>query len=713
MQHANRLTALEACSPEESFRQLFTVLDSLDAVVYVTDILTHEILFINRKGMRDVGVDNTVLGRKCWKVMQQDQDGPCPFCTNDKIVDAQGDPTGVYTWEFQNTHNGRWYFLQDRAIRWTDGRVVRMEIATDITERKLAEIAQLKRDAILKAVSWASERFLAEGDWRNHLPDLLRLLGQATNVSRVYVFRNSYAPDGSERMNHLLEWTAPGVPSEIENPGITNVSYEEAGAGRWRTFFLNRQPVAGNVAEAPPEERKALEAQGIISIAAVPIYTEETWWGFMGFDECRSERRWTPAELDALQAAAGILGAALKRHSIEKDLRRLTSRAEESSRAKSEFLANMSHEIRTPLNGVLSMLQLLTCTPLTEEQLEYIQNAETAGKSLLEIINDILDLSKIEAGRMEIEPYNFQLSRMLSSIANIFNQQLQGKHITLNWGIEFGTPEWLLGDAGRIRQILFNLIGNAVKFTKKGSIEVEAFAQPCPEDDESIQLNITVTDTGIGIPKNKLDAIFEPFTQVEGVRTRRFGGTGLGLNIVKRLVELMHGTVSISSTVYKGTSVRFDVRVKQGIAPAQAGEACIMPAFRVSKQYTILLAEDNPINRLAASRFLEKAGHTITCVNDGKMVLEELKTNDYDCVVMDIQMPTMDGMEAVIAIRQGQAGEINREIPVVALTAHAMRGDREAILRAGFTDYLAKPVDMDALLITIANQMRCIQPPEQ
>jgi len=705
MAHGDQLTVFQFSSPEENFQRLFTVLDSLDAVVYVADIATNELIFLNRKSMNDVGVDQNAIGRKCWEVLQRDQTGPCPFCTNDKIVDQNGKPKDVHIWEFQNTSNGRWYYIQDRAIHWPDGRLVRLEIATDITERKQNELALLKRDAILEAMNWASERFLAEGYWHKHIPEFLKRLGKATDVSRVHVFKNYYAQDGSERMTPLVEWGAKGVQRKIGKTKFLDIGYEEAGAGRWKKRFLKHKMIAGNVIEFPKKERNLLEQQDIISLAAAPIYLDGHWWGFIGLDECRTERDWSSAELDALQTAASILSAALKRHTIEKDLRTLTLKAEESSQAKSEFLANMSHEIRTPLNGVLSMLQLLACTELSTEQLEYIQNAETAGKSLLEIINDILDLSKIEAGKMEIEPSSFQLSKMLSSVANIFNQQLKDKDITLSWGIESGTPEWLLGDAGRIRQILFNLMGNAVKFTHKGSIRVEALARPDPVVDKSIQLNITVSDTGIGIPKDKLAVIFEPFTQVEGALTRRFTGTGLGLAIVKRLVDLMHGAISITSTVNKGTSIRFNVSVRPGTAPDHMGDVCIVPEFSVSKRYSILLAEDNPVNRLAASRFLEKAGHNVTSVNDGQKVLEELQVNDYDCVIMDIQMPTMDGLETLQAIRDGKGGEAHRKIPVVALTAHAMRGDRESIIQAGFNDYLAKPVDMDTLLISIANQL--------
>ncbi|KAB1440329.1 ATP-binding protein [Pseudodesulfovibrio senegalensis] len=696
-------TATDKAAAEMERQRLFTILNSLDAVVYAADIHTHEILFLNTKALDDIDGDQSIIGRKCWTVMQKEQTGPCPFCTNDKLLDENGEPNGVHTWEFQNTGNQRWYLIRDRAIYWPDGRLARLEIATDITERKQSENAIRHREAILRAVSWASERFLEGSDLHRHTATLLQKLGKGTDVSRVYIFKNSTAPDGTTLMNYRHEWVASDTKSEIDNESLQAVSYEKAGAARWKQAFLNHEYIAGHVQDMPEKERHALGSQGIKSIVAFPIYAGNLWWGFIGFDECRKERQWTHAELDALQAAASIIGAGLLKNKTEQELRHTKNIAEQANNVKSQFLANMSHEIRTPLNGVLSMLQLLDCSEPRADQREYIRNALSAGRSLLQIINDILDLSKIEAGHMEIDTHNFHLPSMLASTTALFNEQLAGADVQLSWNMNVGVPEWIVGDEGKIRQILYNLVGNAVKFTRKGHVTIEVLPVRPLGDTPKEGLRFKITDTGIGIPEHVQQSIFEPFTQGIQPTEQRMAGTGLGLNIVKRLIALLDGTISLESSPGKGTTVTFVIAVEPGSKTIQTLR--VSPGNQGSHHFSVLLADDNAINRLSSGKFLEKAGHTVTAVQDGYEVLEQLAANHFDCVVMDIQMPSMNGLDTTRAIRNGTNG-IDPDIPVVALTAHAMRGDREKILECGADDYLAKPVDMDSLVMAVENVVR-------
>ncbi len=687
-------------------QRLFTILNSLDAAVYATDIKTDAILFLNNKAIVEIGRSDDLIGRKCWTVMQKGQNGPCPFCTNHKLLDENDEPTGVHTWEFQNTGNKRWYFIQDRAIRWPDGRLARLEIATDITERKQNETAIQSREAILKAVSWASERFLTDNDLHRHTTTLLEKMGNGADVSRVYIFKNSEDDCGTILMNHHHEWTASHAKAEINNPGLRGLSYEESGAGRWKIFFEKRKFIVGHIREMPPEEQSVLEVQGIKSVVAFPIYRGDKWWGFIGFDECRWEREWSHAELDALQAAASIIGAGLLKNKIEQDLRETKKIAEKANNVKSQFLANMSHEIRTPLNGVLSMLQLLDCSAPTSEQREYILNALNAGRSLLQIINDILDLSKIETGHVEVEENNFHLPSLLGVVTALFNDQLEASHVHLSWNMNVQTPEWILGDEGKLRQILYNLIGNAVKFTTEGSIDIEISTTNNATTEQNLELVFTITDTGLGIPTSQQEEIFDPFTQGEQPFEQRQSGTGLGLSIVQQLISVLGGTISLKSVAGKGTKITFTIKATHG---TKSSATCAPePPLAQKRQYTLLVADDNAINRLSSCRFLEKAGHTVISVQDGTEVLKQLATNRIDCVIMDVQMSNMNGLEATRAIRKGVNG-IDANTPIIALTAHAMRGDRENILACGVSGYLAKPVDMNTLVKTVERAVRLRQ----
>ncbi|AGW14181.1 putative signal transduction histidine kinase with CheB and CheR activity [Megalodesulfovibrio gigas DSM 1382 = ATCC 19364] len=368
--------------------------------------------------------------------------------------------------------------------------------------------------------------------------------------------------------------------------------------------------------------------------------------------------------------------------------------AEAATKAKSEFLANMSHEIRTPLNGIMGMLQLLQTTTIDAEQAEYVTTAVQSSRRLTRLLSDILDLSRVEAGKMDIVMQSFDFNDAMEAVIHLFVPTAVQKQLRLSMHINPAIPSRLVGDAARLQQVLSNLIGNALKFTNAGSVLVEAHPLPA-RNAEEYRVFFTVTDTGIGIPDDKLGLLFKPFTQVGQGYQREFQGAGLGLSICRRLVELMGGNISIESEPNEGTSFNFCITF--GVAAQVGYELAMKTTLEDERRLSILVAEDDPVNRVFTVRMAEKLGHRVVAVVNGQEVLEALGTDEFDLILMDIQMPAMDGVEATQRIRAGEAGKDKACIPIVALTAYSMAGDRERFLAAGMSGYLAKPVELEAL----------------
>jgi PAS domain S-box-containing protein len=613
--------------------------------------------------------------------------------------------TGTLQIEFRIAMKGgttSWLELRASPVEYEGTRAL-IGAAHDITEKKRAQDELEKSDRIIKAVGEATSVLLRSIDSRKGITTVLGLIGQATSVDRVYVFENHPHPDtGEPAISERFEWSRTEADALIHDPSRQNIPYAQY-LRRWHDVLRRGETIRGNFRDFPKDEQEFLARRDIASTMVVPVFLNNTFWGFAGLDQCREERIWTDGEVSVLSAAAVSIGMAIVRAGAEKHLERLAAesssakvRAEAASRAKSEFLANMSHEIRTPMNGIIGMTELVLGTSLTKEQRNYLHTVKFSAESLLRLLNDILDFSKIEAHRLQLEHARFDIRDAIGVTMRMFALPAEQKGLELTCHIDQDIPAGIVGDRNRLIQVISHLIDNAVKFTHAGEVGVSV--DLLNRTAHGVNIHFAVRDTGIGISSEKKKAIFLPFIQAETSTSQLSGGKGLGLTIASKLVTMMGGTLEVDSTGGVGSSFHFALE-------------CDVPAKTPGED------EESFSSTLAGKRILAACANTTTLGSLLSMLISwQMDTRaavDADGVAAELRNAAEAGVPfrflLIDSVLTGAAGCVaavrampaSKDLSVIVMTSAAQQGAGDRWHEMGVTTSLKKPVLSSDLLAAL------------
>ncbi len=619
-----------------------------------------------------------------------------------------------------------------------DGKKLIIAVARDISERKAADESILREAAVNRSLAEIASALTQPDKAMPEIATEVQKHAQALTRSN-FGYVSSIDPETGDNVVHTFSAMMDEAQCQVMEKKVCFPCSEDGYSGLWGHCLNTLEPFFSNNPGSHPSARGIPEGHVPIDrFLSVPAVYEGQLYGQIAV--ANADRDYTAEDLKAVGAMAHLFAMSVARWRSDEELGRALKQAEAANKAKSQFLANMSHEIRTPMNGIIGMTNLLMDTSLTSKQKDYAETISSSGRILLNLINDILDISRIEAGKLDLDRKNFDLQSTVEDTIRIFQSQAEDKGLTISWDIHPGVQRCIRGDWVRLQQIIINLMGNAVKFTKNGDISLTVQQEEKGQDRDPglIFLRFAVQDTGIGMPTDKIKNLFRPFYQLDSSITRRYGGTGLGLVISKRLVRMMGGEIGVDSVEGRGSTFWFtagfekcnqEELVVPGIRSELGALTEDMPDKRVFDK-TILLVEDNETNQMVAKAILNRLGYKdIHSAYNGLEALEMLAVKKYDLILMDCQMPELDGFEATKRIRQmtnderavtnfqsssqksdfgslkgGQdnsasslAHNSSFRIPIIAMTALAMKGDKEKCIEAGMDDYLVKPIQPEVL----------------
>ncbi|WP_035068749.1 ATP-binding protein [Nitratidesulfovibrio termitidis] len=762
---------------EEAMRRFRAALDATAEAIFLIDPVSGLHVDVNRGACALLG-----LSRQQLLTM-----GPCdinPTLTRDRCLEISRTVLGGTPLLDQETRycrsDGSLVPVELSTSAWHSARGdLIVAVARDISERVRIRNEMQLRLLYDRVLSTCARDLLARPCADDTLRVVLESLREAAGACRVYIFENHQDAQGKPCCSQRYERCAPGVPPQIDNPLLRDVPYATV-IPRWRHELEAGRVIRGPVATFPESERVVLESQGIRSLLVLPIVAQGRWYGFIGFDDTRRPRVWESVDLKFLQTAGEIIGAALERRRTEQTLAESARGLEEASRAKSEFLANMSHEIRTPLNAIIGLTELSLQEHLPADVAENLRAALVSAEALLGIVNDLLDLSRVEAGKLRLECIDFAPARLVRGVMRVMGHTAERKGLALTLHIDRDVPRHLRGDPGRLRQVLVNFISNAIKFTDEGGVHVVVCrAEPphvpgtphtphtpdvpdlsdvsgmgggaargvpapgassvTPADGDTQWLCFSVRDTGIGIPDDKHELIFENFRQADATTARRYGGSGLGLAICRKFTDMMGGHIVLDSAPGQGSTFRvllpFGVCNAGSPAPSrdaaapstpcgqpgmpsapcsvaegradhgwrEAGGARLTspPRLVAADPLRILLVESDDVNRHAVSRALARGGHDPVSVVTGHEALEMARTQRFDLAVVDAHPRDMDGADVVRALRRLTDAPTPSDVPVLLMTGDPAGVDQAALEAAGGVSVALKPVRLKTLLAAV------------